>query len=104
MIARIWSGATTAVDAGEYLEYLRRTGLAGYARTPGHRNTFTMCRIEQGRAEFVLLTLWDSMDAIREFAGEDSERAVFYPEDDRFLVARDDRVRHFAVVDHQPSP
>jgi heme-degrading monooxygenase HmoA len=103
MIARVWSGATAADDADRYLEYLRRTGLAEYAHTPGHRRTITMRRIANERAEFVIITLWDSMDAVRGFAGDDPERAVFYPEDDRFLVARDDRVTHYDVVDHQPD-
>jgi len=101
MIARVWSGATRADDADAYLDYLQRTGLAEYARTPGHRRTITLRRIADGRAEFLLVTLWDSLDAVRAFAGEDVERAVFYPEDDRFLVARDDRVTHYDVVDHQ---
>jgi heme-degrading monooxygenase HmoA len=103
MIARVWSGATRSEDAQTYLDYLQRTGLADYARTPGHRRTITMRRIADGRAEFVLITLWDSLEAVRAFAGEDFERAVFYPEDDRFLVARDDRVTHYDVVDHQPD-
>ncbi|HEV7994308.1 MAG TPA: hypothetical protein VGP25_20960 [Gemmatimonadaceae bacterium] len=103
MIARVWKGATRADDAEPYLDYLRESGLAEYARTPGHRRTITLRRIAEGRAEFVLVTLWDSMDAIRGFAGEDIERAVFYPEDDRFLVARDDRVTHYDVVHHQPD-
>ena len=103
MIARVWSGVTKAEDADEYLGYLHETGLAEYARTPGHRRTITMRRIADGRAEFVLVTLWDSLDAVRAFAGADLERAVFYPEDDRFLVARDDRVTHYGVVDHQPA-
>lgn len=103
MIARIWSGATKADDADAYLDYLHRTGLAEYALTPGHRRTITMRRIADGRAEFLLVTLWDSLDAVRAFAGDDLERAVFYPEDDRFLVARDERVTHFDVVDHQPN-
>ena len=51
-----------------------------------------------GRAEFLLLTLWESEEAIRRFAGDDICRAVFYPEDDRFLVERDDHVNHFDVV------
>src|SRR4051794_15844609 len=103
MIARIWSGATRERDADAYLDYLHRTGLADYARTTGHRRTIAMRRIVDGRAEFLLVTLWDSLDAIRAFAGDDCERAVFYPEDDRFLVARDDRVTHYDVVDHQPD-
>jgi heme-degrading monooxygenase HmoA len=101
MIARVWSGATHADDADAYLDYLHRTGLAEYSNTPGHRRTITMRRIAGDRAEFLLVTLWDSLDAVRAFAGDDLERAVFYPEDDRFLVARDDRVSHYDVVSHQ---
>lgn len=103
-IGRIWRGSTLAEDGDRYLEYLRATGLAEYARVEGHRETITLRRTLDGRAEFLLLTLWDSMDAVRTFAGADPERAVFYPEDDRFLVERDERVMHFEVVDHLQSP
>jgi heme-degrading monooxygenase HmoA len=103
MVARTWWGATRADDAAHYLDYLRKTGLAEYARVPGHRRTLTLRRIAQGRAEFLIVTLWDSMDAVRQFAGDDPERAVFYPEDDRYLVARDEHVTHFEVVDIQPA-
>jgi hypothetical protein len=44
------------------------------------------------------LSFWDSRDSIRAFAGEDIDQAVFYPEDDRFLVERDLMVRHYDVV------
>jgi heme-degrading monooxygenase HmoA len=53
-----------------------------------------------GKTEFVMFTLWDSMDAIRSFAGERPEVAVFYPEDDRYLIERDEHVSHFEVADH----
>jgi heme-degrading monooxygenase HmoA len=98
MIARTWSGATRAADADTYLDYLHRTGLAGYRGTPGNRGVLALRRLAGDRAEFLLVTLWDSEEAIRRFAGDDIERAVFYPEDDRFLVARDERVRHYEVV------
>jgi heme-degrading monooxygenase HmoA len=98
MIARTWTGATRAADADSYLAYLHATGLAEYQATPGNRGVLALRRIEGDRAEFLLLTLWDSEEAIRRFAGDDIERAVFYPEDERFLVARDDTVRHYEVV------
>ena len=98
MIARVWRGATRAADAEAYLEYLDRTGHAGYRHIPGHRHTITMRRVHEDRAEFVVTSFWDSLDAIRAFAGTDVERAVFYPEDDRYLVEREDRVAHFDVV------
>ena len=50
-----------------------------------------------------MFTLWDSMDAVRGFAGEDPETAVFYPEDDRFLVERDLQSHHFEVIGHVPG-
>lgn len=98
MIVRTWRGATRAVDADPYLEYLHRTGFAGYRETPGNLGVLGLRRIREGRAEFFLITLWDSAEAVRGFAGEHPERAVFYPEDDRFLVERDEYVDHYEVV------
>ena len=98
MIARLWRGATRADDAETYLEYLDRTGHAEYRSMAGHHGTITLRRLHEGRAEFVIMSFWDSLDAIRAFAGTDVERAVFYPEDDRYLIEREDRVAHFDVV------
>jgi heme-degrading monooxygenase HmoA len=100
MIARIWRGATKADDAEAYLEYLRATGFAEYRATPGNRAVLGLRRVANGRAEFTLVTLWDSQEAIRRFAGDQMDRAVYYPEDERFLVERDDLVSHYEVVFH----
>ena len=104
MIARTWAGATRAADADAYLDYLHATGLAAYRATPGNRGVLALRRVEGDQAEFLLLTLWDSEDAIRRFAGNDIGRAVFYPEDERFLIARDDRVRHYEVAFRAEAP
>ena len=98
MIARTWRGATSADDADEYLEYLHETGLADFRRTEGNRGALALRKIEENRAEFVILSLWDSEEAIRRFAGEDITRAVFYPEDERFLIERDHDVSHYEVL------
>ena len=98
MIARTWRGATSTDDAGAYLEYLHETGLADFRRTEGNRGALALRKIEGNRAEFVVLSLWDSEDAIRRFAGEDISRAVFYPEDERFLIERDNDVSHYEVL------
>jgi heme-degrading monooxygenase HmoA len=103
MIVRTWRGATRADDGDGYLEYLRETGLRSYRATPGNRGAIGLRRIADGKAEFLLLSLWDSEDAVRAFAGDDLERAVFYPQDDRFLVERDERVNHFEIV-HRDVP
>jgi heme-degrading monooxygenase HmoA len=99
MIARTWRGATKASDADAYLDYLHRTGLNEYRATPGNIGVTTLRRIKDDKAEFFLVSLWESWDAIRAFAGDTPEKAVFYPEDDRFLVERDWHVEHYEVVD-----
>lgn len=98
MIARIWRGAVRAEDADAYAEYLRGTGVRGYAETPGNLGVHMLRRIEGDRAEFLMLTSWDSLDAVRGFAGDDVETAVFYPQDDRFLVDRDLTATHWEVA------
>lgn len=98
MIARTWRGATAARDADAYLDYLHRTGLAEYAATPGNLGVLALRRSDGDRAELLLLSLWESMDAVRRFAGPEPERAVFYPEDDRFLVDRDLHVTHYEIA------
>ena len=57
-----------------------------------------------GRTEVVTLSFWESMDAVRRFAGEDASRAVFYREDDDFLMDRETRVTHFVVPWSTQSP
>ncbi len=98
MIARIWRGETPAEKADAYARYLERTGLADYRATPGNRGVFVLRNIDGATAEFLLLTLWDSWDAIRAFAGPDPEQARYYPEDDEYLLGREPRVRHYEVL------
>src|SRR5256885_10013180 len=74
-IARIWHGATPASRADEYSAYLERTGVRDCKATPGNRGVYVLRRIRQDRADFTFISLWDSLDAIRRFAGEDYEKA-----------------------------
>ena len=104
MIARSWRGAVRTEDTERYADYIRDTGLAAYASTPGNRGAWMLRRdLDDGLTEYLTFSLWDSMDAVRGFAGDDPDRAVFYPEDDAFLVERDTRVRHY-VVAHEAHP
>jgi heme-degrading monooxygenase HmoA len=99
VIARIWRGATSAEDADAYVDYLQGTGLKEYRATQGNEAAALLRRALDGRTEFLALTFWASLDAIRGFAGEDIGVAVFYPEDDRYLVERDDTVTHYEARD-----
>ena len=98
MIARTWRGATKAEDAETYLDYLHQTGLSEYRKIEGNRGVLALRRVVGGRAEFLLISLWESEHAIRQFAGSDMEQAVFYPEDEHFLIERDNHVNHYEVV------
>lgn len=105
MILREWRGRVPGEKIDEYLAILERTGFKEYAATPGHRGTSVL--VDRGGngegevMEIVLLTLWESRDAIRAFAGEDISRAVYYPEDDAFLLEKPERLRHYDVL-HWP--
>ena len=98
MIVRIWRGATLAERADDYVAYLRRTGVADYAATPGNRGVEILTRAREDRTEFTVLSWWDDLDAVRRFAGDDPEVARFYPEDDDYLVERDLTVSHHEVA------
>ena len=99
MIARTWHGRVPRAKAAAYEDYLRATGLAEYRRTPGNRGVYLLRRDEGDVTHFTTLTFWESVEAIRAFAGPDHERARYYPDDDAFLLEREPHVTHHAVVD-----
>jgi heme-degrading monooxygenase HmoA len=98
MIARTWHGRVPAARADAYHAYLQRTGLPDYAATPGYRGVLVLRRTEGAVTHFVLTTLWDSIEAIRRFAGEDETRARYYDEDDDYLLEREPLVTHHEVL------
>ena len=98
MIARIWTGVVRRDDAEAYVNYIVNTGMAEYQSTPGNQGAWMLRRDDGDRSEIVTFSLWDSHDSIRAFAGDDIDQAVFYPEDDHFLLERDLTVRHYDVV------
>lgn len=105
MIARTWRGSVATADADAYAEYMLHTGIAGYAKAAGNRGAWMLRReLDDGTTEFLMFTLWVSMEAVRAFAGPRPERAVFYPEDERFLLARELAASHYEVAAHVPSP
>ncbi|MEO8228347.1 MAG: hypothetical protein ABI628_01150 [Chloroflexota bacterium] len=97
MIVRTWRGATRATDADAYVEHLMKTGIPEYEATTGNRGTLLLHRAVGDREEFLILSWWDSLDAIHGFAGDDIASAVFYPEDERYLVERDLEAHHWEV-------
>jgi hypothetical protein len=98
MIARTWHGRVRAAQVHAYYAYLLRTGLADYRATPGNRGTLLQQWTDGDIAHFLITTLWDSIDAIKRFAGEDYTLARYYPEDDDFLLEREPGVMHTTVL------
>ena len=97
MIARIWRGTVRPDDAERYVDYVRKTGIEGYVNTPGNLGAHILQRPLGDRVEVVTLTFWTSWDAIRSFAGDDPTLAVYYPEDDAYLLDRPEFVEHYEV-------
>ena len=98
MIARVWHGVTPATKADAYYDYLEASGLKEYRNTQGNRGVFVFRRVIGDRADFLLVSLWDSFASIRAFAGDDIERARYFPEDREFLLEFEPKVAHYDVL------
>ena len=98
MIARIWHGMTPLSKADEYVEFLYQTGVRDYQATEGNLGVHILRRIEEEQVHFLTLTFWDSVEAIKRFAGDEYEKARYYPEDKEYLVEFEEKVAHYEVV------
>ena len=98
MITRIWHGYTKPENAQAYQQLLTSKILPGIHRVQGYRGSYLLRKDSPGEVEFVTLTLWESMDAIREFAGDDYEVAVVPPEAQALLARFDARSVHYETV------
>jgi heme-degrading monooxygenase HmoA len=96
-VVRVWRGVIRTQERDEYVEYVERTGMSQYRETPGNLDAWILTRdLGDGTSEILTVSRWESMNAVRTFAGPDVDRAVYYPEDDDYLVHRDETVRHYA--------
>jgi heme-degrading monooxygenase HmoA len=99
VVVRMWRGAVRSEDRDAYVDYIEQTGMQEYRKTPGNIDAWMLTRDLPGSiTEIVTVSRWQSLEAIKGFAGAEIERAVFYPEDDRYLVERDTTVRHYNQV------
>ena len=87
-----------AFKGDAYPDLLMRTGVSDYRATPGNRGVTIFRRDDGAVTHFFLLTYWESMDAVRAFAGDDPEKARYYPEDRDFLLEFEPTVTHYEVV------
>ena len=97
MIARIWHGRTKASDADRYRDFLIERAIPDYKSIEGNQGVHILRRIQGSEANFLTLTFWESTETIKRFAGEDIEKAKYYPEDKEFLLEFEPAVAHYEV-------
>ncbi len=98
MIARLWHGWTTPENADAYEGFLRTTMFPSIHRVPGYLGADLLRSDTDGEVAFVTITRFESLDSVREFAGDDYERAVIEPEARKLLARFDERSAHYEVV------
>ena len=94
VITRIWHGRTRAEHADEYLQFVMDTGVADYKSVPGNLSVEIWRRNAGDVCHFWTVTKWDSIASIKQFAGEDYEKAKYYPEDEKYLLEFEPNVSH----------
>jgi heme-degrading monooxygenase HmoA len=96
-IARMWHGAVPVEKSDSYLNLMQTVALDDYRSVPGNRGALALRQIAGNIAHFVMLTFWDSRDAIAAFAGNDIQLAKYYDFDRDFLVELEPEVKHYEV-------
>jgi heme-degrading monooxygenase HmoA len=97
MIARHWRGWTARADADAYESLLKETVLPGLKRVPGHRGGYVLRKDDPDESEFAVVNFFDSIEAVKRFAGEDYETPVFEPEAKRLLKRIETVATHYEV-------
>ena len=97
-VARIWKGRTLESKADEYEAYLNQSGISKIRATPGNLGAYVLRRTSDGKTEFVVISLWESLDAIRRFAGPDYQKAVILPKDRQYLLEVEPNVVHYEIA------
>ena len=98
MIARLWHGWAKPANADSYQNFLQNKMLPGIRRIAGYKGAYVLRRPVGDEVEFVTITMFDSLDDVRAFAGEDYENAVVLPEAEKLLARFDDRSVHYEIV------
>jgi uncharacterized protein YciI/heme-degrading monooxygenase HmoA len=98
MILRMWRARSTADKTSEYVQHATTKVFPALRAIEGHRGAYLLRRALGGAIELVVLTLWESMGAVRKFAGVEPEKAVVEPEARAILADFDDSVTHFEVL------
>jgi heme-degrading monooxygenase HmoA len=97
MIARVWRGWTKIENADAYETLLREVVYPGLKTIPGYQGGYILRQDGQEEVEFVTVNLFESLEAVKAFAGSDYEAPVFEPEARRLLSRVEPVARHYDV-------
>lgn len=104
-VLREWRAEIRRARREEYVAYVNATGIASYRATPRNLGAVIATRdLDDARSEIIVLSWWESSEAIAAFAGPDITRARYYPADDDFLLTRPAEVRHYDCGDAALRP
>jgi len=97
MIVRIWKGKTKIEHVEDYTEFMKVRAIPDYKKTDGFIKLTFLKRMDNEFAYFDLLTFWKNIEVIKNFAGDDFEKAKYYPEDNNYLIDFPEKVTHYEV-------
>lgn len=98
MIARMWHGITPEAKGDKYSDFLNERAIPDYRSTPGNLSVYILRRDDGDKTHFITLTFWESLDAIKGFAGDPVDRAKYYPEDRDYLLEFEPKVQHWEIT------
>jgi heme-degrading monooxygenase HmoA len=98
MIARHWRGVAKAASAQAYVDHLRHDTFPALRKLEGFIDASILRRAVPDGVEFLVITHWDTLEAIAEFAGDDIEAAVVPPAVQAMMVDYDRTVRHYEAL------
>jgi heme-degrading monooxygenase HmoA len=98
VVARMWHGRTKTSIADEYYAYLKAEGIDKIEAIPGNLGAQILRRTDGATTEFTVISYWDSLEAIKAFAGNDIEKTHFLPKDPQYLLELEPKVKHFDVL------
>ena len=101
MIARVWHGRTRVEDYEAYTKFMKDKAIPDYRQSIGFIKLIFLRNLGENAGHFTLITFWENLEVIKNFAGEDFEKAKYYPEDENFLLEFEEKVIHHEVFAEQ---
>jgi heme-degrading monooxygenase HmoA len=98
MVARLWHGRTLTAKADDYEKYLEASGVKKMLATDGNHGVEVLRRTDGGQTDFIVISYWESIEAVKRFAGANYQSAVILPRDGEYLIDIEPEVAHYEVV------